>query len=273
MFGCGSQNRPPTLQELVSALQEAFQEMKAENEVRDEKIEAMDGTLEIMKEETANYRESVAVEIKHLEDKTDSLELKLHETSMMLLKDVDNRFETQDKEIESIIQSILDKQGLTDEDVVKLKSEIENVNNNCNVKADKLEDYFKYEVNETKENIKKDLEEGIKRIKFDIEENVVNLKDENEKTNCNLKKLEANFTTFKNDIRKTVINDMKENMAKILDNKNQITQNFTSLETQMIENERSFNDYQAEMGKTLTEKFCLTEQKHADLQENLRETF
>jgi hypothetical protein len=28
------------------ALQEAFQEMKAENEVRDEKIEALDGTLE-----------------------------------------------------------------------------------------------------------------------------------------------------------------------------------------------------------------------------------
>ena len=75
------------------------------------------------------------------------------------------------------------------------------------------------------------------------------MKDENEKTNCNLKKVEANFTVFKNDIRKTVINDRKENMAKILDNKNQITQNFTSLETQMIENERSFNDYQAEMEK------------------------
>ena len=72
MFGCGS------------ALQEAFQEMKAENEVRNEKIEAMNRTLEIMKEETAKYRESVVVEIKHLEDKTDSLELKLHETSMMV---------------------------------------------------------------------------------------------------------------------------------------------------------------------------------------------
>ena len=67
--------------------------MKAENEVRDEKIEAMDGTLENMKEETAKYRESVAVEIKHLQDKTDSLKLKLDEISLMPLKDVDNRFE------------------------------------------------------------------------------------------------------------------------------------------------------------------------------------
>ena len=141
----------------------------------------------------------------------------------------------------------MDKQSLKADNVVKLKTEIKKVNNDCNVKADKLEDYLKNVVNETKENIKKDVEERITRIKFDIEENVVNLKDENEKTNCHLRNFEANFTTFKNDIRITVKNNMKENMAKMDDIKIQITQNLTHIENRMIKNERSFNDRRTEM--------------------------
>ena len=99
------------------------------------------------------------------------------------------------------------------------------------------------------------------------------MKDENEKTNCHLRNFEANFTTFKNDIRITVKNNMKENMAKMDDNRTQIAQNLTDIENQMTKNKSSLNDHRTEIDKLLTEKFCLNEQKHVDLQEIFRETF
>ena len=258
---------------MILALQASLEEIKNENEQRDQKIHMVETMLDDMKEETITYRESVTEEIKHLEDRSESLDLKIHETSIMILKDVDNRFETQDKEIESLLQTIMDKQSLTDDNIVKLKTDIKKSNAEWKAKTDKMEDDFNNRINVTKENLTKETSEKIKLIKYDIEEHVVNLKDENSKTNCNLRNFEGNFNTFKKDIKKTVVANMKENVDKFNENKTETNNRLELFESRFLANETCFEKYKTEVDEELKEKFCLIEKQHLDLQEITRDIF
>ena len=273
MFGCGAQNKPPTIQELVAALQTSFEEMKVQNEERDGRIETTSKKIENIEKDTVKYRETLAGDIKHLQDKSDFLEIKLDETSIMLLKDVDEKFENQDKEIESIIQSILDKQIESDDNVITIKNEQNKCFNDLKLNIEKLGTDMKNIVHETKDNVIKDIDYKIKLVRFDIEENEVNLKNENEKLICNQKNFEVKSIKFQNELRKSVERNKTENETNINIIKTKITKNFDHCETKFVQYDMNNKELKTEMEKMIANKFQVIEDGHSMLQETFRNIF
>ena len=253
MFGCGSQNRPPTVQELIAAIQNNLEELRSQNKLTDERLQSLEESVEVLEKQSSKN----CLELQRLEGKTDYLEQKINESQTFLITSVDEKFENQDKEIEGLLQSIVDKQSLTDENVFKLKSAVQKRDTDIQSRLETTEKDFKALVNDCEENTKKDFEEQSRLIRYDLQENFVNLQNENEKLKSNLKNTEESFNLFKTEVKRVISHDIKENEKNIVNNKQKISESFTAMEEKVNSLQKLLSQYKEETERTESETSAL----------------